>query len=63
MSCQYRDKTYKYSFYTYILAIAPNTFAEYLIYLYLKSTTYSPYLTPIDAESAIITYSNCFYPT
>ena len=42
--------------------LAPNIFIEYLIYFYLKLITYSPYLTFIDIELAIIVYSNCFYP-
>ena len=54
---------YKYSPYTYTLLTAPNTFIEYLTYLYLKLFIYPSYLTPIDVELAIITCSNCFYST
>ena len=52
---------YKYSYYTYTLLIAPNTFIEYLTYLYLRLTIYPSHSTSIDVELAIITYSNCFY--
>jgi len=31
-------------------------------YLYLRLTTYFPYLTPTDAELVIIACGNCLYP-